>query len=106
MRTHTIRGVEMLKPLGEFEESMKGVKYHHERFDGKGYPDGLKGEEIPMIAAIIAVADTFDAMTSDRPYRQGLDKAVAIQEIKKNVNIQFNPFPVQAMVELWEKGEI
>ena len=106
MRTHTLRGVEMLKPLAEFEESMKGVKYHHERYDGKGYPDGLKGEEIPIIAAIIAVADTFDAMTSDRPYRKGLDKAIAMNEIKKNSGIQFNPSPVQAMVELWEKGEI
>ena len=106
MRTHTLRGVEMLKPLAEFEESMKGVKYHHERYDGKGYPDGLKADEIPIIAAIIAVADTFDAMTSDRPYRKGLDKAFAMEEIKKNPSIQFNPLPVKAMVELWEKGEI
>ena len=106
MRTHTLRGVEMLKPLAEFEESLKGVKYHHERYDGKGYPDGLKGEEIPIIAAIISVADTFDAMTSDRPYRKGLDKTIAIQEIKKNSSIQFNPLPVQAIIELWEKGEI
>ena len=106
MRTHTLRGVEMLKPLAEFEESMKGVKYHHERFDGKGYPEGLKGEEIPIIAAIIAVADTFDAMTSNRPYRKGLDKAIAIEEIKKNSGIQFNPIPVKALVELWEKGEL
>lgn len=106
MRTHTLRGVEMLQPLSEFEESIKGVKYHHERYDGKGYPDGLKGEAIPMIAAIIAVADTFDAMTSDRPYRKGLDKGIAIGEIKKNSGIQFNPIPVQAMVELWERGAL
>ncbi len=106
MRTHTLRGVEMLKPLAEFEESMKGVKYHHERYDGKGYPDGLKADEIPIIAAIIAVADTFDAMTSDRPYRKGLDKAIAMNEIKKNSGIQFNPLPAQAMVELWERGEL
>ncbi len=106
MRTHTLRGVEMLKPLAEFEESMLGVKYHHERYDGKGYPEGLKGEEIPIIAAIISVADTFDAMTSDRPYRKGLDKVMAIQEIKKNIGIQFNPIPVRALVELWEGGGI
>ena len=106
MKSHPVRGVEILKPLAEFEESMKGVKYHHERYDGKGYPDGLKGEEIPMVAAIIAVADTFDAMTSDRPYRRGLAKEVAINELKKNAGIQFHPLPVRAMVEFYEKGEV
>ena len=106
MKNHTLRGVEILKPLAEFQECMKGVKYHHERYDGKGYPDGLKGEEIPMIAAIIAVADTFDAMTSDRPYRKGLDKTVAIGEIKKNAGVQFNPLPVRAMLELYAAGKV
>ena len=106
MQSHPVRGVEILKPLAEFEESMKGVKHHHERYDGKGYPDGLKGEEIPIVAAIIAVADTFDAMTSDRPYRKGMTKETAINEIKKNSGIQFNPLPVKAMVELFEKGEV
>ncbi len=106
MKDHTLRGVHILKPLAEFEESIKGVKYHHERYDGKGYPDGLKGEEIPMIAAVLAVADTYDAMTSDRPYRKGLPREVAINEIKKNAGIQFNPIPVRAMVELFEKGKV
>ena len=106
MKCHPVKGVEILKPLAEFEECMKGVKYHHERYDGKGYPEGLKGEEIPMVAAIIAVADTFDAMTTDRPYRKGLTKEMAIDELKKNSGIQFNPLPVKAMVELYEKGEV
>ena len=106
MKGHTLRGVEILGPLSEFKEAMKGVKHHHERYDGKGYPDGLKGEEIPIIAAIIAVADTFDAMTSDRPYRKGLSKEQAIQEIRKNIGIQFNPLPARALVELYEKDEI
>ena len=71
------------------------MKYHHERYDGHGYPEGLKGENIPMVAAIIAVADTFDAMTTDRPYRKGLNKDKAIAEIKECVNKQFNPTNLQ-----------
>ena len=106
MREHTLRGVEILKPLAELEESLKGVKYHHERYDGKGYPDGLKGDEIPIMAAIIAAADTLDAMTSDRPYRKSMDKNYAIEEIKRNSGTQFHPVVVQALVELFERGEI
>ena len=106
MRTHTLRGVEILKPLAELEESLKGVKYHHERYDGRGYPEGLKGEEIPIVAAIIAVADTLDAMTSDRPYRKGMDRKLAIEEIKRNSGTQFHPVVVRALLELNERGEI
>ena len=106
MKSHTTRGAEILSPLTGFEECINGVKYHHERYDGKGYPEGLKGEDIPMIAAIISVADTFDAITTDRSYRKGLSKEVAIMEIQKHVNKQFNPKPAQALVELYEKGEL
>lgn len=106
MKNHTIKGLEILKPLTGIEECKKGVKSHHERYDGKGYPDGLKGESIPMIAAIIAVADAFDAMTSDRPYRKGSSQQAAMNEIKKYVGVQFNPLPVKALVELHEKGEV
>jgi len=106
MKQHTLRGVEILKHIPEFEECLDGVKYHHERYDGTGYPDGLKGEEIPMIAAILAVADTMDAMTSDRPYRKGLSKEVAISEIKRNAGIQFNPVVVRALLELYEQNKI
>ena len=106
MKTHTTRGAEILSPLTGFEECINGVKYHHERYDGAGYPDGLKGEAIPMIAAIIAVADTFDAITTDRSYRKGLSKEIAIAEIQKYSGKQFNPRPVQALVELYHKGEL
>ena len=106
MKQHTLRGVEILKPLSEFKDSLEGVKYHHERYDGKGYPEGLKGEGLPIIAAIIAVADTFDAMTSDRPYRKALTKAAAIEEIKKNIGVQFHPKPARALVELFEQGKL
>jgi hypothetical protein len=106
MKKHTLKGVEILKPLAEFRDCMDGVKYHHERYDGKGYPEGLKGDEIPLIAAIIAAADTFDAITTDRPYRKGLTKEEAIAEIKKNSGGQFHPLAVQALLELYEKSEI
>ena len=106
MKSHTTRGAEILAPLTGFEEVINGVKYHHERYDGKGYPDGLKGEEIPIVAAIIAVADTFDAITTDRSYRKGLSREVAIEEIKKYSGKQFNPKPVQAILELYQKGEL
>ncbi|MDE1920519.1 MAG: HD-GYP domain-containing protein [Candidatus Omnitrophica bacterium] len=106
MKSHTTRGAEILSSLTGFEEVINGVQYHHERYDGQGYPDGLKGEDIPMIAAIIAVADTFDAMTTDRPYRKGLSKDEAIIEIQQCVNKQFHHKPVEALVELYNKGEI
>jgi putative nucleotidyltransferase with HDIG domain len=106
MKSHTTRGAEILAPLTGFEEVINGVKYHHERYDGKGYPDGLVGEGIPMIAAIIGVADTFDAITTDRSYRKGLSKEIAMAEIQKFIGKQFNPKPVQALVELYHKGEL
>ena len=106
MKTHTTRGAEILSPLTGFEECINGVKYHHERYDGAGYPDGLKGESIPMVAAIIAVADTFDAITTDRSYRKGLSKEIALAEIQKYSGKQFNPRPVRAIVELYHKGEL
>ena len=74
--------------------------------DGKGYPEGLKGEDIPISAAVIAVADAYDAMTSDRPYRKGMDKTIAMEEIKKNSGVQFNPVPAKAMLELFDAGKI
>ena len=106
MKTHTSRGAEILKPLTEFTQCVDGVKYHHERYDGQGYPEGLKGEAIPMVAAIIAVADAYDAITTDRSYRRGMSKEAAIVEIKNNIGKQFNPLPAKALIELFEKGEI
>ncbi len=106
MKQHTLRGVEILKHIPEFQDCLDGIKYHHERYDGKGYPEGLKGEKIPMIAAVLAVADTLDAMTSDRPYRKGLSKEVAVGEIKKNSGVQFNPIVVRALEGLYTEKRI
>ncbi|MDD3375300.1 MAG: HD-GYP domain-containing protein [Candidatus Omnitrophica bacterium] len=106
IKEHPLRGAEILKNLPEFEQCLEGVKYHHERYDGRGYPEGLKGEEIPIIAAIVAVADTYDAMTSDRTYRKALSKETAVEEIKKNAGIQFHPIVANAFVDLCSRQEI
>ena len=90
--------------------AMPGVRecalYHHERYDGKGYPEGLKGEEIPLLARIICVADSFDAMNSDRCYRKRLKKAVILEELKKNAGTQFDPQIAMLMVKLIEEGKV
>jgi HD-GYP domain-containing protein (c-di-GMP phosphodiesterase class II) len=103
IKKHPSRGADILKNLPEFEECLKGVKYHHERYDGRGYPEGLKGDQIPLIAAIVAVADTYDAMTSDRTYRKALPLDIAIGEIEKNSGIQFNPLVAQAFLEVLKR---
>jgi len=104
IKEHPMIGVTILKPIKELESPLLGVKCHHERPDGLGYPDGLKGEQIPLTASIIAVADSFDAMTSNRPYRYALDKADAIREIKSLTNLQFDPRVSTAFLELAQEG--
>ncbi|MBF8251384.1 MAG: metal dependent phosphohydrolase [Deltaproteobacteria bacterium] len=91
MKTHPRMGAEIMQHVKKLKYVIPGMKYHHERFDGKGYPEGLKDVEIPLIARIISVADTFDAMTSDRPYRKGLSDEAAISELLKFSAIQFDP---------------
>lgn len=106
IKQHPQRGAEILQALPEFKEALSGVLFHHERFDGKGYPNGLKEEEIPLMAAIIAVADTYDAMTSNRPYRKALSKEQARQEISKNAGIQFSPLVAEVFLRLLDSGMI
>ena len=99
-------GTNILAPIKELEDSMLGVKYHHEQYDGSGYPEGLKGEEIPLIASIISAADTFDAMTTDRPYRRGLSVKETVEEIERGSGKQFHPQVVRALVELYQEKKI
>ncbi len=103
IKIHPVAGEEILKHIPELKEEIKGIKYHHERWDGRGYPEGLKGEEIPFIARIIAVADTFDAMTSNRPYRKALPLEVAFEEIKKCAGTQFDPEVAEAFLKIQNK---
>lgn len=100
IQNHTTYGAEILSHIKQLKEVIPGVLYHHEKFDGTGYPHGLKGDEIPLIAQIIAVADTYDAMTTDRPYRKGLSKEVALEELQKFAGRQFAPKVVEAFVKI------
>ncbi|MFH1339254.1 MAG: HD domain-containing phosphohydrolase [Candidatus Omnitrophota bacterium] len=106
MQMHAVIGATILHPIKELETAIQGVKYHHERYDGKGYPDGLDNGKIPIIAAIISVADAFDAITTDRPYRAALAKREAILEIKRSSGKQFHPKVVSAFLQLCEEGKI
>lgn len=103
---HPLMGVEILNPISEFKDVLLGVKYHHERYDGKGYPFGLKGDQIPLAAAIIAVADAYDAMTSDRPYRKALSDAEACNQILLNREKQFNPVVVDAFLKVYKNKDV
>lgn len=103
MRTHTIAGESMLTRIGGvLEEAGVVVRTHHERYDGKGYPDGLAGEEIPIAARVIAACDAFNAMTTDRPYRKAMPVAAAIAELKSESGKQFDPGIVEALVQVVE----
>jgi HD-GYP domain-containing protein (c-di-GMP phosphodiesterase class II) len=104
MRTHPRKGVEIISDSKFLAPLAAAILHHHERFDGKGYPDGLRGEQIPMIARILTVADTFDAMTSNRPYRAGLCRDVAVNEIRQGAEGQFDPRVVAAFMSAYTKG--
>jgi putative nucleotidyltransferase with HDIG domain len=95
MQKHSVIGYSVLKRLPVFEEIAGLVLFHHERFDGKGYPSGIKGEDIPLESRIIAVADSYDAINSDRPYRKGLGGVFAVKEINRHKKNQFCPLVVR-----------
>ena len=106
MQIHPERGAEMMRDARLLAPLTPFALYHHERWDGNGYPFGLEGEDIPIEGRIIAAADTLDAMTSNRPYRKGLDLKIAIAEIEKGRSTQFDPEIVDAVVRCHEKGLI
>ncbi|MDO5480500.1 MAG: HD-GYP domain-containing protein [Candidatus Saccharibacteria bacterium] len=106
IKTHTVKGKEILSKISLSPNLPIGANYHHERYDGKGYPEGLKGEEIPEIARIIAVADTYDAMNSKRSYRDGLPKEKIRQELINGMGTQFDTRFAAVMVNLIEQGEV
>jgi energy-coupling factor transport system substrate-specific component len=83
-----------------------GARYHHERYDGRGYPDGLKGEEIPLYGRIIGVADAFDAMTANRVYRKQMDFGYVFNEMKNGKGTQFDPQIVDILLRLIDEGKI
>lgn len=108
IKEHPVLGETILKqiePVDAMAPFLPGVRSHHERYDGGGYPDGLKGEEIPLFGRIIAVADAFDAMTSDRPYRKGLDKKTAIRILEEGRGTQWDPHFAQLFVDNYRKKQ-
>lgn len=98
MKSHPIRSARILEKAHALTSLTDGVKYHHERIDGLGYPDGLKGDEIPLYARIILIADTYDAMTSTRPYRLALDRETAFKELRKYAGTQFDEKLVEVFI--------
>ena len=106
IKRHVNIGAEIIDHVKQLRSIIPGVKYHHEMIDGTGYPEGLKGEKIPIIAKIVSVTDTFDAMTTDRPYRKALSKEMAINELRRCSGTQFDREVVEAFIKAFEKGEI
>ncbi len=104
MTRHTVWGYELLRDRPGFELAAQVARWHHERWDGAGYPDGLAGDAIPEPVCIVSIADAFDAMTSDRPYRARMDPCDAVAEIRRNAGTQFSPLVVAALVRLFERG--
>lgn len=106
IKSHTVRGGEILKSFTSLKDAEMGALYHHERYDGKGYPEGKTGEDIPFVARMICVADSFDAMNSNRVYRKLLTKERIISEIETNKGLQFDPKVADVMLRLLRNGTI
>lgn len=104
VKEHPLLGYEIIQEFQFLKKAGQVILYHHESFDGTGYPYGLSGEEIPLEARIFAIADTLDAITSDRPYRKGKPFGVALREIEKNKATQFDPYIVDAFLSIPEES--
>lgn len=106
VKNHVTLGAEILAASHALKDLIPIIRHHHERYDGLGYPDGLKGDEIPIEARILSVADAVEAMASDRPYRRGLDNQEVIEEIEKCTGTQFDPLVVKIFVEILKDEEV
>jgi len=103
IKEHTIMGANIIEPVDFLKNSYGAIYHHHERYDGKGYPDGIKSKDIPMFSRIIAVADAYDAMNSDRPYRKKLDKDKILKELTDQSGKQFDPEVVKALILILDR---
>ena len=106
MKTHTTKGANILRPVTQLAEMLPGIELHHEALDGRGYPYGLKGDQIPLLARVIAVADTFDALTTNRPYQQAHTPDQALQIIRNLAGKRLDPAAVEALLAVYARGEI
>ncbi|MBQ9384335.1 MAG: HD-GYP domain-containing protein [Ruminiclostridium sp.] len=100
MQSHPILGYEILKNIKSMPELAQGARWHHEFYDGNGYPDGVSGKQIPLLVRIVAVADSYDAMTSNRSYRRYLPQETARREIEMNIGTQFDPVVAECMLDI------
>ena len=106
IKKHPVIGSNIIGHFGMWTDEQSIIRHHHERFDGKGYPDCLKGEEIPLLSRMLSVADVYDALTTDRSYRNKMSDDVAVKIIRENAGGQFDPKIVDVFLELYNKGEI
>ena len=106
MKLHPVVGEEILRPLEPLREMLPAIRWHHEAWNGRGYPDGLRGEQIPLIARIVAVADTFDAITTNRPYQRAYSPDYAVQTITKLTGARFDAKVVTAFLRAFQQGAI
>jgi HD-GYP domain-containing protein (c-di-GMP phosphodiesterase class II) len=106
MKQHTIKGANIMRPVPQLHEMLPGIELHHERMDGKGYPYGLKGDQIPLVARIIAVADTFDAITTNRPYQSAMDLDYALERIRSLAESKFDQSVVGALESAIHAGKL
>jgi putative nucleotidyltransferase with HDIG domain len=106
MKTHTTKGAHILRGVKQLEDMLPGIELHHESLDGRGYPHGLKGDAIPLLPRIIAVGDTFDALTTNRPYQQAFDPEQALKIIHSLAGKRLDPTAVAALDAMYTRGDI
>jgi len=106
MKQHTVKGANIMRPVSQLKDMLPGIELHHERMDGQGYPYGLSGEQIPIMARIIAVADTFDAITTNRPYQSAMDLEYALERIRSLSVTRFDPKVVEALESAIHGGRL
>ncbi len=106
MKAHTTKGANILSKVEQLREMIPGIELHHESMDGRGYPYGLKGDDIPVVARIVMVADTFDAMTTNRPYQMGMDPEYVVRIISSLSGTKFDPAVVDALTRTFERGDL
>ena len=106
MKTHTTKGANIMRPVSQLKDMLPGIELHHEHMDGRGYPYGLSGPQIPLMARIIGVADTLDAMTTNRPYQSAMDLDFALGRIKALTGSKFDQVVVTALESAVKSGKI
>jgi HD-GYP domain-containing protein (c-di-GMP phosphodiesterase class II) len=106
MKAHPVKGAAIMETIPQLADIIPGMKYHHEKWEGGGYPDGLKGEQIPLQARIVAVADAFDAMTTTRPYQKAMEVRYVLTRLREMAYKRFDSAVIEALARAYEKGDL